>query len=202
MGYLTDILLVAFLLVETWLGCRSGLLWQATDLAALGLGLLLGMLLAAPLGSLLLGTLAHDPFSAQVIAFFFLMGMTCLLLRLLATWVAVRSERGLAKPEREERRRHDRILGGMFGALKGSLLAMLLVAAGVSLWPRHLGWETSRLAGPLAQAGARLLPEGAVFEVRDWVAGTALRLGSGLRIQSRESETRPALPSSAEQAAR
>lgn len=183
-GYLTDFLFVAFMVVQTWLGCRRGLLWQAAGLAAVGFGLVLGVALAPALGVHFLGVVTQDRFHAQLLAFLLVAGLLGLGLRLLATWAEVRSEAGLQKQERERRRGHDRILGGIFGALKAFILAAVIAAAGVTLWPQGMGWTESHLAPPLAQAGARLLPEGAVEDVRAWAEHSGKDIAKGLQIQT------------------
>ena len=188
MGWITDLALVAFLVAQTWLGCRRGLLWQATALASLGFGLVLGLLLAPALGARLVGHLTQDPFHAQIVAFLFVAGLLGLGLRLLAAWAEAQSEQGLSKKEREERRGHDRVLGGMFGALKGCVLAAVLVAAGVTLWPDAVVWQNSRLAPPLAQAGARALPHGGVESLAAWLERSTKHLGERLQIRSAEDE--------------
>jgi len=188
-GPCTDILLVAFLLLQTWVGWRSGLLWQVTGLATLGLGLALGTVLAPSLGSRLKPILGCDTFPAEVVAFLFVAGLVGVTLRMLASWAEQHSENNVPKPEREQRRADDRILGGIFGALKGLVLALVLVVAGVSLWPKSSAWQDSRLAPPMATAGARLLPEGAIDEVRTWVATKGGKLRRDLDIQTANEST-------------
>lgn len=183
-GYLTDFLFVAFMVVQTWQGCRRGLLWQAAGLAAVGFGLVLGVALAPALGVHFLGLVTQDRFHAQLLAFLFVAGLLGLGLRLLATWAEVHSEAGLQKQERERRRGHDRILGGIFGALKAFILAAVIAAAGVTLCPQGKSWNESQLAPPLAQAGARLLPEGAVEDVRAWAEHSGKDIAKGLQIQT------------------
>lgn len=183
MGVLTDILLAAFLLFETWRGYRTGLLWQVASLATLGLGFMLGGVLAPPLGARLLGVLTENPFHAQLLAFVFVAGLVGCMFRALVLWAELKSERGVPRKERERRRGEDRILGGVFGALKGSVLALAIIAAGVSLLPDSPAWRSSRLAAPLAEAGTRLLPAGAAGELRAWLEASATRLRHGLQIR-------------------
>ncbi|MCZ7648720.1 MAG: CvpA family protein [Planctomycetota bacterium] len=163
---LTDILLVAFLLFQAWMGWRSGLMWQAVAMASVGFGVLLGTALAPALGARLLGTVTGSAFHAKLVGFLFVAGVVCLALRIAATWAEQQSETGLPPKEREVRRGHDRILGGIFGALKGGVIALVLAAAAVTLWPQEQVWQSSRLVPPLAQAGARLLPDGALDEMK------------------------------------
>ncbi|MCW8130317.1 MAG: CvpA family protein [Planctomycetota bacterium] len=186
LGHLTDFLLLAFLLLQTWMGCRRGLLWQAAGLAALGFGMALGMTLAPALGARLIGVVTENAFHAQLIAFLFVACALGLILRLLAVWAEVKSEDGLPSKEKERRRGQDRILGGIFGALKGFVIAAVAMAACVTLWPGTPAFAEARLVPPLAQAGARLLPEGAVEDVRAWVDASGGELAKGLQIQTRE----------------
>jgi len=167
-GSLADALIVAFLVLQTFLGWRRGLLWQVAGVASIVFGVLLGWAFAPSLGRFVNNHISSNQLHARLVAFLFMLGTVGLATRLLAAWAQVRSERGLGKQERELRRAEDRILGGMFGALKGCILALILVAAAASYFPASGVWPQSALAGPLARAGARLLPEGAVKEMTQW----------------------------------
>jgi len=194
MGTLTDFCLAAFLLFQTWLGWRSGLLRQATGLAALGFGVVLGVTLAPSLGGRILGWLTVDPFHARVLAFLFVFGLVCLTLQLLASWAEIQADAGIEKKDREQRRSQDRILGGIFGSLKALVVSLVLVAAGVNLYPKNEAWQGSRLAPPFAEAGARLLPEGAAEGVQAWILASAGQLSQKLGFQvsaPRENSKKP-----------
>ena len=182
-GELTDLLLVGFLLFQTWLGWRSGLLWQVAGLASVGFGVMLGAALAPSLGARLWGLVTENPFHAKLLAFLLIAGVVGFTLRMTALWAEAQSESGVAKKERERRRQEDRILGGIFGALKGLVLALVLVAAGVGLDPHSALWKSSCLVPPFATAGARLLPEGAVSAMQEWVEQSKQQLCEGLEIQ-------------------
>lgn len=69
MGILTDILLVSFLIFQTYMGWRSGLLWQAVAMGAVGFSVVLGSAVAPALGMRLLGSVTSDPFHAKLIGF-------------------------------------------------------------------------------------------------------------------------------------
>jgi uncharacterized membrane protein required for colicin V production len=182
-GELTDLLLAGFLLFQTWLGWRSGLLWQVAGLASVGFGVMLGAALAPSLGARLLGLVTENPFHAKLLAFLLIAAVVGFTLRMTAVWAEAQSESGVARKERERRRQEDRILGGIFGALKGLVLALVLVAAGVGLAPYSALWKSSCLAPPFATAGARLLPEGGVRAMQEWVEESKEQLCEGLEIQ-------------------
>lgn len=187
MGTLTDIGLVVFLVLQVWLGWRSGLLWQVTAMASLCIGIILGATLSPLLSEYLIGSVTRNPFHAQMAAFLFVAGVVGLMLRLIATYAEVLTETGLAKEEREQRRGHDRVLGGIFGALKGSIIALLLVAILVSIWPQNRIWQSSNLARPFAKAGARMLPEGALAQMHDWMKNSTRVARHSLQIRLAES---------------
>lgn len=182
-GRVLDGMIVAFLLLQTFLGWRRGLLWQAAGVASLAFGVILGWVLAPLMADYLTEHITSNIFRAKLIAFLFIMGATGLTLRLAAAWAEVRSEKGLPKTERELRRAEDRVLGGIFGALKGCVLCLVLIAAIVSFYPNNRIWSRSTLATPFAVAGSRLLPDGAVREVRRWAAESAVDLQRGLDIR-------------------
>ena len=181
-GKILDGIIVAFLLLQTFLGWRRGLLWQAAGVASLAFGVILGWVLAPVMSEYLTEHVTSNLFRAKLIAFLFVMGATGLTLRLAAAWAEVRSEKGLPKTERDLRRAEDRVLGGIFGALKGCVLCLVLIAAIVSLYPNNRLWSRSALATPFAVAGSRLLPDGAVREVKRWAAESAMDLQRGLDI--------------------
>ncbi len=182
MGWSIDLVIVGFLILQTFLGWRRGLLWQVAGVASIGFGIAIGMTLAPAIGARLVENVTSDLFRANLIGFLFVVGLVGFSLRMLAAWAEVRTETGLPKDERDKRRAHDRILGGIFGALKGSVLALIIVAASVSIYPKCNLWTDSRLAGPLAVAGSRLLPDGAVQEVSQWASKSAVSLKRGLEI--------------------
>jgi uncharacterized membrane protein required for colicin V production len=194
MGVWTDLFLVLFLLAQVWCGWRSGFLWQVTSLATIGFGLILGAALAPPLGSHLLGWVTTDAFHAQVLAFICVAGLVACTLRLLALWAEATSDQSVARKERERRRQDDRILGGVFGALKGGLLALVLVAASVELFPHSPYWDSSRLVVPFATAGSRLLPQGAARHLQAWVRSSADGLCQQLQIRVASPDDEPAAP--------
>jgi uncharacterized membrane protein required for colicin V production len=170
LGGMIDGGIVAFLILQTFLGWRRGLLWQAAGVASIAFGVLLGLLLTPMFSEFLTRNITSDSFRAKLIGFIFIVGCVGVLLRLAAAWAEVQSESGLQKKQKEVRRAHDRVLGGIFGAVKGSVLALLLIAAAVTFSPQSRVWRHSSLAEPMAIAGSRLLPDGAVIEVKRWVA--------------------------------
>ena len=182
-GRILDGMIVAFLLLQTFLGWRRGLLWQAAGVASLAFGVILGWALAPLMAEYLTEHVTSNLFRAKLIAFLFILGSVGLTLRLAAAWAEVRSEKNLPKNERELRRAEDRVLGGIFGALKGSVLCLVLIAAIVSLYPNNRMWSRSALATPFAVAGSRLLPDGAVKEGKRWASQSAVDLQKGLDIR-------------------
>jgi uncharacterized membrane protein required for colicin V production len=182
-GFFIDCMIVAFMVFHTYLGWRRGLLWQVAGVASIAFGVILGLCLAPYLGEFISEHLTSNQFRAKLIGFLFVFSCVGLTLRLAAAWAEVRTETGLPKKERDAKRADDRILGGIFGALKGSVLALVFVAAGVSFYPGSKVWPQSKLAEPLAIAGSRLLPDGAVKEVRRWAAQSAMELSQGLDIK-------------------
>jgi uncharacterized membrane protein required for colicin V production len=182
-GRVLDGMIIAFLLLQTFLGWRRGLLWQAAGVASLAFGVILGWVLAPVMAEYLTEHVTSNLFRAKLIAFLFILGSVGLMLRLAAAWAEVRSEKNLPKNERELRRAEDRVLGGIFGALKGSVLCLVLIAAIVSLYPNNRMWSRSALATPFAVAGSRLLPDGAVKEVKRWATQSAVDIQKGLDIR-------------------
>ncbi len=75
------------------------------------------------------------------------------------------------------------MLGGIFGAVRAAVLALVVCASAVSIYPRSGVWENSNLARPLASAGARLLPDGAVDAMKCWAVQSATDLGQRLDIR-------------------
>jgi len=167
-GCFIDVAIVAFLLLQTFLGWRRGLLWQAAGVASVVFGVLLGWALAPALSLPVNRHIAANPAHARLVAFLFVLAAVGFVLRIVAACAEVRSEQGLEKQERELRRAKDRILGGIFGALKGSFLALILIAAAAACFPQSGIWPSSALAAPLARAGSRLLPEGTMQDMAHW----------------------------------
>ncbi|HLX63516.1 MAG TPA: CvpA family protein [Planctomycetota bacterium] len=168
LGWCVDIGVILFLVLHTFLGWRRGLLWQAAGVTSLAFGVGLGLAFAPALSKYALNRVTSDPLHAKLVAFLFVFGIVGFSLRLLASAAEVYSERGVPKEERAKRRSKDRVLGGIFGAIKGLVLAAIIIAACVSFYPNQPVWKKSHLAASFATAGSRLLPQGAVKEVRDW----------------------------------
>ena len=181
-GMVVDGVIVAFLILQTFLGWRRGLLWQAAGVASIGFGVVLGWALAPMLCEFFMVHITSEPFHAKLTAFLLIVGTVGFILRIAAAWAEVHTEKGLPREEKELRRADDRVLGGIFGALKGSVITLVIVAAGVSLYPRSGLWQESKLARPMAVAGSRLLPEGAVSEVKRWAGESVAEMRQGLNI--------------------
>lgn len=186
MGLFVDILLIAFLIYQTYLGWRSGFLWQVAGLASVGFGVIVGAVLAPSLGSRLLGVVTSNPFHAKLTAFLLAGGLVCIAFRMAAVYAEARSEEGVSKKERDVRRREDRILGCIFGALKGSVLTLLLLAGLAGFAPENTLWNESRLAPPMANAGMRLLPGGIARSMRAWLDESKVAVCDGLHIRSQD----------------
>jgi len=182
LGLLIDVLLIAFLVYQTYLGWRSGLLWQVAGLASVGFGVIVGAALAPSLGSRLLGVVTSHPFHAKLTAFLLAAGLVCIAFRMVAVYAESRSEEGVSKKEREVRRREDRILGCIFGAIKGSVLTLVALAGLAGFAPENALWNESQLAPPLAKAGMRLLPGGIARSMQAWLDESKATVCDGLRI--------------------
>ena len=188
MGLFVDVLLIGFLVYQTYLGWRSGFLWQVAGLASVGFGVIVGAVLAPSLGSRLLGVVTSNPFHAKLTAFLLAGGLVCIALRMAAVYAEARSEEGVSKKEREARRREDRILGCIFGALKGSVLTLVLLAGLAGFAPENSLWRESQLAPPLANAGMRLLPSGIARSMQVWLDESKVAVCEGLHIRAEEEQ--------------
>jgi|GEM_PF-1979964 len=182
-GWFVDCCIGGFLLLQTFLGWRRGFLWQVAGVASLAFGVLLGLFFSPFVGEFFSEHITSNPFHARLLAFFLIVGSVGLSLRLAAAWAEVRTESGLPKKEKELRRAEDRILGGIFGAVKGSVLALVIIAAAVSLQPESALWNHSLLATPLSDAGSRLLPGGAAQDALHWATRSATQLRKELDIK-------------------
>ena len=182
-GLCVDGVVFAFLILHTYLGWRRGLLWQIAGVASLGLGIVLGLALAPNIGVYVQRNVTSDPFRAKLVAFLFIFGLVGFSLRMVTAWIEVQSVKNLAKDDREKWRIKNRIWGGAFGALKGMIVAAIAVAACVSFYPKSALWTRSHLAGSLASAGSRLLPDGAVNEVRNWARQNVTSISQNLEIK-------------------
>jgi uncharacterized membrane protein required for colicin V production len=182
-GWLIDGSIVFFLFLQTFIGYRRGLLWQAAGVASVGFGIALGCLFAPKLSDYFLDYVTSNTFHAKLVAYLAILGLVGFVMRMVAAVAEVRAENGLPREERERRRTDDRILGGIFGAVKGSVLALVIVAVSTALFPASSIWKHSTLANPMAVAGSRLLPEGAVKEVKCWAAQSASNFKQGLDIR-------------------
>lgn len=167
-GYCIDAGILLFLVLHSFLGWRRGLMWQAAGGLSVGLGVILGLMLSPAAGEYAQQYVTSNPLHARLIGFLLIFGLVGFTLRIVAACFVVQSEKGVPKEERARRLAKDRILGGVFGALKGLVLAAILIAASVAFFPHGTAWKNSHLTNPLAIAGARLLPQGAVQEMRDW----------------------------------
>jgi len=182
-GTLFDLSVLGFLMLQTFLGWRRGFLWQVAGVASITFGVILGLFLAPYLSGWVHTHITSNLFHAKLMSFFFVLGLTGFLLRMAASIAEVHSERNLPKKEKDLRRADDRILGGIFGALKGSVTALMVVAAAYTFFPQWSIWKESTLAEPMAVAGSRLLPNGAVREAARWSEHSAKDLRVGLDIQ-------------------
>ena len=100
-GSMLDALIVAFLILQTFLGWRRGLLWQVAGVASMVCGVLLGWVLAPSLGRFVNQHIASNKLHARLVAFLFVLCTVGLVTRLLAAWVQVRAEHGLGKAMRK-----------------------------------------------------------------------------------------------------
>ena len=182
-GTLFDLSVFAFLILQTFLGWRRGFLWQAAGVASIAFGVMLGLFLSPYLAGFFHQHITSHLFHAKLMAFMFILGTVGFTLRMAASVAEVHAESNLPNKEKEARRADDRVLGGIFGALKGSVLALMLTAAAVTFAPHWKLWKESTLAEPMAVAGSRLLPKEAVKEVARWAERSAHDLRAGLDIK-------------------
>lgn len=182
-GLAVDAIVLGFLVLHTFLGWRRGLLWQAAGVASLGLGVGLGLLLAPALAKVAMERITSDPFRAKLVGFLLVFGLSGFTLRMAAAFFEVYVEKGLPREDRLRRRARDRILGGAFGAVKGLVMAAIVIAACVAFYPESKLWRHSKLTGSMAAAGSRLLPEGAVAEVRSWAKQHVTSISENLDIK-------------------
>lgn len=183
LGLALDLFIAGFLVLQTLLGWRRGFLWQMLGVASIVMSIGLGWLLGPLIGERLTECVTSDPFRAKLTAFLLVLGVVGLTLRMVGAWAEVRTERERTPQEREQSRANDRILGGIFGALKGCILTLVLLAAGTSFYPSNALWQHSKLALPLASAGSRLLPEGVFQDARKWSRQSVQELKQGLEIR-------------------
>jgi hypothetical protein len=134
----------------------------------------------------LLGVVTSNPFHAKLTAFLLAGGLVCIAFRMAAVYAEARSEEGVSKKERDVRRREDRILGCIFGALKGSVLTLVFLAGLAGFAPDNTMWHESNLAPPLANAGMRLLPSGIARSMQAWLDESKVAVCDGLQIHSQD----------------
>jgi uncharacterized membrane protein required for colicin V production len=83
-GSLVDLSIVLFLILQTFLGWRRGLLWQAAGVASIGFGVAAGMMLAPSIGERLNERVTSNPFHARLAAFLFVVAIVGFILRMAA----------------------------------------------------------------------------------------------------------------------
>src|SRR5258708_21751535 len=116
-GSFVDLSIVLFLILQTFLGWRRGLLWQAAGVASIGFGVVAGMLFAPAIGERLTERVTSNPFHAPLAAFLLFFALVGFLLRMAAAFAEIHAEKGLMKEESNPRRSEDRIFGGIFCAV-------------------------------------------------------------------------------------
>src|SRR4051812_1869839 len=107
---LLDASIIVFLMLQTFLGWRRGLLWQAAGVASLVFGVLLGGILAPALARPAEIYIVSDPFQARMLGFFFVFAVVGFSMRMFAAVAEVSSEQGVPPAELDKRRARDRIL--------------------------------------------------------------------------------------------
>jgi len=167
-GLVVDVGIFLFFFLHSFMGWRRGLMWQAAGGLSVGLGMGLGWIFSPAIGALVQERITSNPLHARLIGFLAVFGLVGFVLRIVAACVEVHSEKNVPRDERERRRAKDRILGGIFGAVKGLVLTAIVVAACVAFFPNSAAWRKSYLTSSFATAGSRLLPNGAVKEMREW----------------------------------
>ncbi len=145
-----DLIVLGIVGLSTFLGLMRGLTREALSLAAWVLAFLLAKEIAPRIAPLLPGmdtpSLRHA--AALVVVFVAVLILASLAGALLSGLINMA---GLAA--------YDRILGVMFGALRGALAVVgLTLLAGLTALPKTKAWHDAWLRPPLEAAAAKLQP--------------------------------------------
>lgn len=150
-----DWVLLGLIAVSTLVGLLRGFIKEALALAVWIAAFLIAFLYAGMVADWI-GESISVP-SARIAAAFGAIFLVVVVIGALLTWLIgkLAEKTGLSGT--------DRLLGGIFGALRGVLLALLLIVlAGFTPVPRDPWWQESRVITsllPLAEWAAGFLPE-------------------------------------------
>lgn len=161
-----DYTILGIILISALIGLVRGFLREVVSLLVWVLGFWLALRFAGPVGEFL--SFLKDP-TARVVA-----GFVILFVLILAVGTMVGFMLGKLV-ESTDSGTGDRILGVLFGAVRGVIIVTALVVVGsLTLMPRHAWWRDSRLIPytmPLVRLAERLTPS-------DLNPAAALRAGT------------------------
>jgi membrane protein required for colicin V production len=147
-----DVLMLAVILVTTFLGARKGMAWQVAALAAL----VVSAFVAVRFSTIVAPYLSSDPQWNRYIAMLVLYLGTSL-----GIWLAFRAVSGFI--DRVKLQGLDHQIGGLFGFAKGVLLCLVITFFAVTLseWARQniLTSKSGHYITLLLQRGTPLLPD-------------------------------------------
>jgi hypothetical protein len=193
MGWLTDAVLCGALFFAAYTGLKTGFRWQLVSAGSILAGVLLGLACAPWLAPLFAGV-TREPFHARLAAFLLVASLVGFGLRMAAVYHEASQEETLPNEQLTWSRWSDCVAGGAFGALKGMLLAAVLAACAISLWPAHPAWEGATLTQRFADTGSRILPAGAPQQTKAWVRGSLETAREGLQIKLAPAAKREPVP--------
>lgn len=140
-----DYVVLTILLLSAALGAWRGLLGEALSLVAWVIALMAAWLFGAQVGSAVFGAIGESALRTVAGA------ATVIVLVLVVVALVKLALRGLLKALGLSLT--DRVLGVLFGVLRGLAIVLLLVAVGgLTSAPRQAWWKEARLAPPLETA--------------------------------------------------
>jgi len=166
MNYI-DAIVVIVLVVSAFGGILSGFIWQVAGILTLICGFLAGYILSPALGAVM-GKLVSSPIVARGLAFAIIFFSVSLFFRILAAVFR-------AKIKQLQWERHDTLLGGILGVVKGLLLSIMICTALPFLGTksgrikRAEEIQASLLGRNMLLLGSWLVPTGSEKSIRQWI---------------------------------